>query len=84
VVDVSSGGLLGSVDGEVTGGYDENHLVVVSDRSARVLDCRSGKVARAAGPGRTGRLLTRVWLAPVRAAVPAGAIVLRVGPRVVA
>jgi hypothetical protein len=76
VVDVSSGGLLGSVDGEVSGWYDEDHLVVRSGRSVRVVDFRSGTVLVERELAAPGRLLTGVWLAPVPGDVPPGAVVL--------
>jgi hypothetical protein len=76
VVDISSGGLLGSVDGEVSGWYDEDHLVVRSGRSVRVVDFRSGTLLVERELAAPGRLLTGVWLAPVPGDVPPGAVVL--------
>jgi hypothetical protein len=76
VVDLSSGAKSGSVEGEVSGWYDEDRLVVLSGRSVRVVDYRSGRVLVQREIATDGRLLTGVWLAPVRGAVPPGAIVL--------
>jgi hypothetical protein len=76
VVDIASGGEPGTVDGQVAGWYDEDRLVVMVGRSVRVVDYRSGKVFAERQLAAAGRVLTGVWLAPVRGAAPDGAIVL--------
>jgi hypothetical protein len=76
VVDVTSGAELASVRGQVAGWYDEDRLVVLSGRSVRVVDYRSGRVLVQREIAAEGRLLTGVWLVPARGGAPAGAIVL--------